>query len=427
MPPAPVDRLSREEVTRRILALPTEMQEEAAQAALELYGPAELSFREHVDQVRPGYVWYRHCEIKAAALQRVADGELKRLMIFEPVRHGKTELLKLFASYLVRRFPERFVGTSSYGDELAYGTSRAARRFAQAAGVETAGDANAVKHWETLEGGGMWAAGAGGAIAGKGAHCLLLDDPIKGAKAAQSTVERESIAEWYDSVFTTRAEPGASIVITTTRWHEDDLVGRQLEREKEDPEGWYIINLPAIAEDYDDRPEFPESCTVEEDWREPGEPLCPERYPLPVLEKLRQTKPFWFATLYQQRPSVKGAEMFPKTAWQIVDAAPAGLRLVRYWDKASADVGRGDFTAGVLMGADDLGRYYILDVVHGQWPSDERNAVMAQTCQLDRVRFGRNRVRYRIEQPPGFGVEATKGAIRAMRGFVVKADPVRGE
>ena len=116
--------LSREEVAARIMAMPVEYQEAAARAALELYGPAPETFREYVDRVRPGYQWYRHAEVLGDVLQRVKDGAIKRLMIFEPVRHGKTEqAAKLFSSYWIKERPHQFVGVASYGDDLAHSIS----------------------------------------------------------------------------------------------------------------------------------------------------------------------------------------------------------------------------------------------------------------------------------------------------------------
>ena len=91
-------------------------------------GQRSLSFREFVLQVNPRYQWYWHCEVLARVLQRVADGKLKRLMIFMPPRHGKSELAsRLFTAYYLYRHPERWVGVNSYAAELAYALLRAAR------------------------------------------------------------------------------------------------------------------------------------------------------------------------------------------------------------------------------------------------------------------------------------------------------------
>src|SRR5207244_2242627 len=116
--------------------------------------------------------------------------------------------------------------------------------------------------------GGMTAAGVGGAMTGKGAHLLVIDDPVKNAEQAQSKTVREKHWEWYRSTAYSRLEPGGAVVIVMTRWHEDDLVGRLLAEAEAEGERWEILRLPALAEEADPL------------GRAPGEPLWPERYPL---------------------------------------------------------------------------------------------------------------------------------------------------
>src|SRR5262249_16191874 len=113
-------------------------------------------------------------------------------------------------------------------------------------------------------------------------NCGIIDDPIKNAEEAGSERLREKQKDWNGSTFYTREEPWSdddphgAIVVVSTRWHEDDLAGYLLseESEGEDPECWHIVNLPAVAEQEPQK--FPETCTAEPDWREPGEALCPE-------------------------------------------------------------------------------------------------------------------------------------------------------
>src|SRR6185437_13694072 len=305
-----------EELVDRGLSLPPTVMVSAAERP-------PLSFREFVDLVNPRYRWYRHCVILAEVLQRVADGEIKRLMVFEPPRHGKSELVtRLFAAYWAYRFPHQWVGINSYGAELAYTLSRAAQEYYLRAGGAIKASASAVKHWETPEGGGMWAAGVGGPITGKGWHLGIIDDPTKNAEEARSATIRASQREWYTSTFYTREEPnieteepdGVEVVIQT-RWHEDDLAGWLLSQEDpdEEPERWHIVSFPAIAEAKPQR--FPATCTVEPDFRQPGEALCPERRPIHKLVKIakRIGSYFWNA-LYQQSPQPSEGTKF-KRAW----------------------------------------------------------------------------------------------------------------
>jgi hypothetical protein len=262
------------------------------------------SFREFVGRVNPRYVWYRHCEVMASVLQRVADGELGRVMMFMPPRHGKSEQVsRMFPAYFLQRHPHQWAGVASYNAELAYTFSRAARRNYTDDGRELEGDAAAVKQWETGKGGGFWAAGVGGPITGKGAHLGGIDDPTKNQEEAASSTIRESHKEWWRSTFYTRLEPNGAAALTMTRWHEDDLAGWLLNEDEQDSvEPWHIVDLPAIFEGA--RHDYPANCTVEPDWREPGEALCPERYPVERLERIRQTVgDSWWEALYQQRPS----------------------------------------------------------------------------------------------------------------------------
>lgn len=172
------------------------------------------TFREFVSRVNPRYAWHRHCVELADVLQQVADGTITRLMVFLPPRHSKSETVsRLFSAYYLARFPDRWVGLTSYAADLAFTLSRHARDNYQAGGGATRQDASAVKHWETGKGGGFWAAGVGGPITGKGGHLLIVDDPLKNAEEANSETIREKQKEWYRSTFSTRAEPGAAIIV----------------------------------------------------------------------------------------------------------------------------------------------------------------------------------------------------------------------
>ena len=384
-----------------------------------------LTFREYVAQANPRYQWYRHCEIIADVAERVITGELKRVMLFVPPRHGKSETIsRLFSGYYLMRHPDRYVGLSSYSAELAYVLSRAAQEhYLRAGGVVSTG-ASAVKHWETGTGGGLWAAGVGGPITGKGGHLLLIDDPLKNAEEAGSELVREKQKEWYRSTFYTRAEPDAAIIVIQTRWHQDDLSGWLLSEEsvEEDaqPERWHIVNLPAIAEA---SPKFPATCTTEPDWRMPGEALCPERYPVEKLRKIeKRVSEYYWSALYQQRPHPKAGLYFKDEWFQRVGAVPANCQRIRYWDKAGADQGKGDWTVGVLMARDDNGFYYVEDVVRGQWTAFPRNQKIIATAENDRAKYGR--VQICIEQPPGLAKESTDTIIRQLAGFPVRPDPV---
>lgn len=387
------------------------------------------TFREYVDRVtNERFIWHRHNVQVGNALQRVADGELKRVMLFEPPRHGKSEQVsRLFSGYYLYRHPARWVGLNSYAAELAYTLSRAARENFLAGGGTLKDDAAAVKHWETTQGGGLWAAGVGGAITGKGFHLGIIDDPLKNAEEAASETIREKQKEWYRSTFYTREEPGGAVVVVMTRWHEDDLAGWLLseEAEEDEPERWHVVHFEAVKEA--ESSVYPVTCTVEADPREPGEPLCPERYPLEKLNKIaRRIGSYFWAALFQGKPRPKEGGLFKYDSFEVVDAVPVEGERVRYWDTAGTE-GGGDWSVGTLMVRAKDGTYYVEDVVRGQWSPNRKEEEILETARKDGERYGRHRVDVWMEHEAGIGgKERTLNVIRKLAGYKVQAEHATG-
>lgn len=386
---------------------------------------SRLSFHEFIAMAHPRYVFYDHCERLIAALQRVADGEVSRLMVFMPPRHSKSETVsRLFPAYYLLRHPARWVALASYGADLAYTLSRAARDFYGLGGGELRDDAAAVKLWMTTAGGGLWATGVGGPATGKGAHLAIVDDPIKDAEQAQSPTIREKHKDWWRSTWSTREEPRGAQVVMMTRWHDDDLAGWLLGQEAEQPERWHLIDMPAVKGARQE-PAYPPSVTVERDPRPAGAALCPERYDAAKLETIRRRiGDYWYGALYDQTPRPRDGGLFSRAA-AAHTVAPAMVRLVRYIDKAGAAPGRGDYTAAALMGLDRQGQAWLLDMTRFQLPAAERNARLRELAARDAANYGRATIH--IEQPPGLGGESTAGLIRDLAGFPAFADPVRGD
>jgi phage terminase large subunit-like protein len=271
------------------------------------------TFRSFVSNVNPRYQWYGHDIVLADVLQRVADGEIKRLMVFEPPRHGKSELAsRLFPAYYQWLHKYRSIGLTSHADTLAFGLSRKARDYYRETGRIVKEEASSPREWHTQDDGIMWAVGRGGSITGKGADLLIIDDPIKGIKEANSDKIRNDLIDWYDSDFYTRLEPNGAIILIQTRWHEDDLAGKLLDREDFEPEHWHVVNFEALKESIPI--EFPETCTVEPDNRQTGEALCPERFTKERLEKIRNKNQRIFLSLYQQRPTSPEGNLW-KRGW----------------------------------------------------------------------------------------------------------------
>lgn len=378
------------------------------------------SYRAFVSLANPKFAFYQHCDVLADVIERIANGELKRVMVFLPPRHSKSEMFsRLMSAYYLKKHPDRWVGINSYAAELAHTLSNAARQNFVTCGGELSDDTTAKKHWETKQGGGMWAAGVGGPITGKGFHLGIIDDPVKNSEDANSKVIRDKHKEWYTTTFLTREEPDAAIVLIMTRWNEDDLAGWLLAEERSDDddktqEKWHIVCLPAIAEE---SLNFPETCTVEPDFRVVGEALCPERYPTHKLLKKKKKGVRDFDALYQQRPTAKEGLFFHVTQLEIVDAVPVGGRTTRGWDKAATQ-DDGDFTAGVKMTKGTDGLFYVEDVVRGQWNTAVRDKQIRQTAELD----GRQ-VKQKGEQEPGSGgKESADNFIRLLSGFSVSVE-----
>jgi predicted phage terminase large subunit-like protein len=278
-------------------------------------------------------------------------------------------------------------------------------------GVRLSEGSTAADRWEIAKhGGGMQTAGVGGALTGKGADLLIVDDPVKNAEQASSPTFREKTWEWYTSTAYSRLEPNGSIILIQTRWHADDLAGRVLANAQADSdEVWDVLNLPALAEKDDPL------------GRAPGQALWPERYDEKALNRIKSVQgPFWWSSLYQQRPTPRDGGFFKRAWFEIVDAAPADARRVRYWDRAATE-GAGDWTVGAKIAAKD-GSYYIEDIRRGRWASGDRDRIIRQTAELDGVG-----VTVLGEQEPGSaGKDQALAFVKLLSGFAVRAVPSTG-
>lgn len=414
-----------------------ELEELSAADAPAILAPiAALSFREWVTKVNPRFQWYKHCEVIGAQLQRIADGDLKRLIIMLPPRHSKSEMVsRLLTSYLVYRFPEEWTALASYGASLAYKLSRASRDFARLGGVQLRGDAEAVHEWETTKGGGLWATGVGGSATGKGFKFGIIDDFVKDAQEAASDVIGERNDDWYGSTWYTRQEPDAALIIVTTRWPgPGDQVGKLFAAENADehPERWHVIALEAIKTDlpYD----IPATCTLEPDWREPGEALCPERYPIEKLRKIwARIKDFFFQSLFQQRESHREGKMFKWAWWAEVASAPVCDKYIRYWDLAGTEPKRKshdpDYTASTLGGRMADLRTALLDVTAFRESIAQRDVKIEAIARADKQHYGL-KLKWWFEKEAGVGGEDRMDAlVRRVQalGIAVEVEPASGD
>lgn len=242
------------------------------------------------EQTHPSWQSAEHHAKICAALEAVERGDCKRLMIFAPPRHSKSELAsKRFPAWYLGRHPDRQVIACSYNDDLATDFGRSVRNLvADPAylrvfpGCSLSADSTAAGRWHTAQGGAYISTGIGGSITGRGAHLGIIDDPVKNREEADSERIRDSVWRWYTSTFFTRLMPGGAIVMMLTRWHEDDLAARALASEH-----WDVLELQAVTDE--DTPQ--------------AKALWPDWYPLPRLTEIRSViGPRDWTALYQQRP-----------------------------------------------------------------------------------------------------------------------------
>lgn len=273
----------------------------------------------------------------------------------------------------------------------------------------------------------MWATGVGGSATGKGGNLLVIDDPLKDRKQANSEVERANQKDWLDAVFQTRLEPDGAIILQMTRWHPDDLAGYIMSKQEYAEEEWHVVFFPAL---YEGAPPtfFPDNFIVEDDFREEvDQALCPERYDEKRLKEIQAgMSEFNWAALYQQRPVPKEGGMFRRSWFDIVDSVPTKMFRLRWWDRA-ATAGAGDWTVGALLGYDpqnDL--FFVEDIVRGQWASGERDKIIKQVAGFDRDRYGLSLKQWVEQEPGSSGVDAAKAFISLLTGFPAKYEPSTG-
>jgi hypothetical protein len=206
------------------------------------------SFEKWLPTVSQGMTWTAPLHVfLCEQLQRVTNGEVKRLMLFMPPRHGKSELVTVrYALWRLLREPRMNIIIASYNQKLANRFSRKIRKLVT--GVELSRSAYAVEEWETAAGGGVKAVGVGAGVTGFGGDLVIIDDPVKSRREANSPVMRDRVWDWYNDDIHTRLEPGGAVILIQTRWHDDDLSGRLLKEMRDGGEQWEVIRLPALAE-----------------------------------------------------------------------------------------------------------------------------------------------------------------------------------
>jgi predicted phage terminase large subunit-like protein len=306
---------------------------------------ARNKFMHFVDKVWPDFIGGRHHKKMAAAFEKVANGECKRLIINMPPRHTKSE----FASYLLPawflgKFPNKKVIQCSNTAELAVGFGRKVRNLVDSEvykdifpNLELRADSKAAGRWNTSRNGDYFAIGVGGTVTGKGADILIIDDPHseqEAAMAASNPDVFDKVYEWYTSGPRQRLQPGGAIVIVMTRWAQRDLTGQVMKAAAaRGGEQWDVIEFPAIMPS--------------------GNPLWPEFWSAEELTALREELPNskWQAQ-YQQNPVGNESAIVKRDWWRWweQDGPPECEYILQTWDTAFEKNNRADYSAGTTWG-----------------------------------------------------------------------------
>jgi predicted phage terminase large subunit-like protein len=335
----------------------------------------------------------------------VANGESPRLMLLMPPRHGKSKLAsEYFPAWHLGRHPVHELISASYNISLPTGFSRRIRTLMRESSYQKIFDetrldpeSQAVEAWSTTLGGGYIAAGVGGGITGKGAHLLLIDDPIKNAEEADSQTTCEGLWDWYGSTAYTRLAPGGGVLIIQTWWSDNDLAGRVQQEMAEDPEfdQFQIIKFPAIAEEEEWltpdkliwRPSHgvhrPEDSVL---LRQAGDALHPERYTAEMLARIKKTlMPRHWSALYQQNPVPDDGLYFTKEMFRSLDKPLPGDRYIyQAWDFAITEKQAADFVVGATGALDYEDNIEALNTI--RMKGDSFAIVEAMINEYDRFR-----------------------------------------
>lgn len=306
---------------------------------------AQDDFMEFVHAVWPTFIGGRHHTRIARLFEKVANGEIKRLIINLAPRHTKSEFASfLLPSWFLGKFPHKKVIQTSHTAELAVGFGRKVRNLVDSdpyknvfPSVELQTDSKAAGRWNTNFGGDYFAIGTGGAVTGKGADLLIIDDPHSEQEAAIGQYNPEvydKVYEWYTSGPRQRLQPGGSIVIVMTRWSQRDLTAQVLKSAAmRDSDEWTVVEFPALLPS--------------------GEPLWPEFWSKHELEALQRELPNskWMAQ-YQQQPTSDSSAIIKREWWQWWEGSkpPKCDFIIQAWDTAHETKTVNDYSACTTWG-----------------------------------------------------------------------------
>ena len=322
---------------------------------------SQKDFLSFVKEVWPAFIEGAHHKIMADAFNRIADGTLKRLIVNRPPRHTKSEFAShLFPAWYLGRFPDRKVIQTAHTAELAVGFGRKVRNLVGSEvyqkifnDVALSTDSKAAGRWNTNQHGDYFAIGVGGAVTGKGADILIVDDPHSEQEAALNDPSvYDKTYEWYTSGPRQRLQPGGAICLVMTRWSKKDLTGSIIKAsiERGGADEWEVIEFPAILPS--------------------GKPLWPGFWPLDQLEALKAELPVGkWAAQYQQDPTSEESAIIKREWWQEWPEKnpPSCEFVIQSWDTAFLAKETADYSActtwGVFTDENDVANIILLDAL----------------------------------------------------------------
>lgn len=402
-----------------------------------------------------------HLDCISEHLEACTFGQIRSLIINMPPRCMKSLSVAVFwpawvwtfrpgSRWLFASYSEAFSTRDSMKCRRVIKSDWYQRRFGHIYTISR--DQDAKMRFENSAAGFRLASSVAGMGTGEGGDFICPDDPHK-VKEAESDVIRQGVVDWWFETMPTRfIDPKTVVkVVTMQRIKENDLSGEILSREL----GYEHLCLPMRYEEgrtfYEvpikldsgkkataDGQELPKDAIIgtslqrlrpelRDPRKEDGELLWPARLDeLSVLQMEGSLLEYGTAGQLQQRPAPRGGGMLQRDWFKLVKAVPRDSKFVRYWDKAGTEGGTGARTAGVLMAKYPDGRYCVVDVVKGRWGATGREQVIVQTAELDARMYGR--VETWIEQEPGSGgKESAELTIRALAGYIIYAEIVRGD
>ena len=307
-------------------------------------------------------------------LDALYAGTIKNLMVFMPAQHGKTELTsRRFPAYCLGRNPDLKIAICCYSGDLASNINRHVQRIidepayrelfpetklssSKSASKDVQGFVRNASEFEVVGyTGSVKSVGVMGALSGNHVDIAIIDDPIKDAMEGRSSVDRARKWDWYNEVLNLRLHNNSRKLLIMTRWNEDDLAGRILAHET----GWEVVSLPYIKE----------AAPTEDDHRQIGEALWPDRHSVEKAMQIKKNSERAFASLCQQRPAPIEGGLFKRAWFRYFKKTGLPVRfdtIIQSWDCTFNDAATSDYVVGQVWGKKGA-EAYLIDMVRGQW------------------------------------------------------------